>query len=124
MTIFRGYNLHEAFENPVQSVQSKPIRLQIDDEYARTMIERTDAQSNITYGIGHTPGAHMKVYNASRNTADSSIALSFSPSKDNFEDIFKIVKKPNGGYELHLQKIQTIVIDGKRVDVSSLSSFI
>lgn len=117
MSIFRGSSLTEAFAN------STPIHLQIDDEYTRTLIERTDAQNNIAYGIGHTPGANIKLYNASKNT-DASIAMSFSPSKDTYEDIFKIVKRPNGGYELHLQKIQTVVIDGKRIDVSSLSQFI
>lgn len=129
----RGYSITEAFTGTSPAIiNAQPptaadngFRLQIDSEFSRSLIERTDQQGDVAYGMRHTPGAHVKLYNASKNP-DASIALSFQPAPESsaYDDIFKIVKRPNGGYELHLQKIQTVVIDGKRIDTSTLSKFL
>ena len=109
--IQRGYDLLEAFTNPVDSSGS------------RTLVNYADSNQDVAYGIKHVPAANVKIYNASRNP-DSSIALSFSPVQDSYDDVLKLVKKPQGGYEMHLNKITTLVIDGKRVDTTTLSKFL
>jgi len=122
----RGYSFLEAFQNytPAGRVNAEDgMKMTINDTFARTLVERSNTQGTVAYGIRHTPEAHVKVFNASKST-DSSIALSFSSGKDQYDDIFKIIKRPTGGYELQLQKIHTVVIDGKRIDVSTLSKLI
>ena len=130
----RGYSLKEAFQNSSPAVappagggepvaEQDGIKMKIDNAFGRTLVERTDSRGDIAYGIRHTPGAHMKVFNASK-AADASMAFSFVPASDAYDDVIKIVKKPSGGYELHLQKINTLVIDGKRVDTTSLSKWL
>lgn len=126
---FRGYSLLEAFDNYIPSsneaVDAKDgLRMKIDNTYSRSLVERSDQRGDIAYGIRHTPGANVKVFNASKHP-DNSLALSFTNgSATSFDDIIKIVKKPTGGYELHLQKINTLVIDGKRIETTSISKFL
>lgn len=122
----RGYSFLEAFQNytPAESVTAEDgIQMTIDNNFARSLVERSDTRGFIAYGIRHVPDANVKIFNASKST-DSSIALSFSSGKDQYDDIFKIIKRPSGGYELQLQKINTVVIDGKRIDVSSLAKML
>ena len=141
--ILRGYDLDKAFDikpyehfadepKPALQPQQKakpqgqaeaPYLLVTDNEFTRTLIERADSRQNIKYGLAHSPAANVKLYNASQNP-DASIAISFSQAKEQYDDIFKIVKRPTGGYELHLKNINTVVVDGKRIDVSSLAKFL
>lgn len=138
----RGFSFLEAFQNgPAnvtisskrayipEPVSSSPAvekvqdgtRFEINNNFSRTLIERTDPRGDVAYGLRHAPAANVKLFNASKES-DASIALSFSAGQEIYDDIFKIVKRPNGGYELHLQKISTLVIDGKRIDTTSLAS--
>lgn len=111
----RGYSLLEAFTAQPAATQNDGIHMTIDNKFSRTLIERTDPRDQVAYGIKHTPHANVKIFNASRN-GDASIAFSFTAGNDLYDDIFKIVKLPGGGYELHLQKISAVVYDGKRID--------
>jgi hypothetical protein len=124
----RGFGFIEAFESHTPSgiVEAEDgIKLSIKDPNSRALIGRSDPRGDISYGIRHAPDANVKLYNASKNP-DASLSMSFSSEKDpeNYDDILKIVKSPNGGYELHLQKINALVLDGKRLEVASLTKYL
>jgi len=122
--MLRGFSLKEAF-TPTQTFQESPdgIQLEIDDTSKKSLVERKDKRGQVAYGIRHMPDAHVKLFNAS-TLPQSSLALSFSSATDQYDDVFKIVKRANGGYELHLQKINSIFLDGKEINVSSLQDLL
>lgn len=115
--MLRGFSLKEAFTQPQESLDG--IQLEINDTTKKSLVERKDKRGQVAYGIRHMPDANVKLFNAS-TLPNASIALSFSSAIDQYDDVFKIVKRPNGGYELHLQKINSIFLDGKEINVSSL----
>lgn len=119
----RGFALREAFENSPAAPTTQPVKLQINDPHNHALIERTDDRGTVAYGLRHTPGAHVKLFNQSKHP-ESSIALSFTNGNELYDDIFKITKRPDGGYELQLKNINTVVVDGKRIDVTTLSKYL
>lgn len=118
-----GYVPEPVTSTPSAENVKDGTKFMIDNKFSKTLIERTDPRGDVTYGLRHAPGANVKLFNASKET-DASIAMSFSSGQEMYDDIFKIVKRPTGGYELHLQKISTIVVDGKRIDTTSLASML
>lgn len=120
---YRGYSYVEAFKNSVILEEEDGIHLHVNNKFGRSLIERTDSRGDVAYGVRHTPGANVKLFNSSK-IPEASIAMSFETGRDMYDDVFKVVQRPSGGYDLHLNKINGIVYDGKRVDLRELSRFL
>lgn len=120
--MLRGFNYKEAFISGFSKADDG-VQMEISNEHARSLIERKDKDGQIAYGIRHTPDANVKLFNSSK-LPNQSIALSFTTGNDLYDDIFKIVRNPGGGYDLHLQKLNSVVFDGKVIDIGSLVKFL